>query len=69
MKEDSSGMLNWFSSAPQSDSVLITGASTGIGAACAIALDKVGYRVFAGVRNQADGERLLGRENGDGAAS
>ena len=58
MKEDSSGMLNWFSSAPQSDSVLITGASTGIGAACAIALDKVGYRVFAGVRNQADGERL-----------
>ena len=58
MKEDSSGMLNWFSSAPQSDSVVITGASTGIGAACAIALDKVGYRVFAGVRNQADGERL-----------
>ena len=58
MKEDSSGMLNWFSSAPQSGSVVITGASTGIGAACAIALDKMGYRVFAGVRSPADGERL-----------
>lgn len=51
-------MLNWWSSTPQSDSVLITGASTGIGAACALALDKLGYRVFAGVRQAADGERL-----------
>ena len=39
-------------------SVLITGASTGIGAACALDLDKLGFRVFAGVRQQADGESL-----------
>ncbi len=41
-----------------SPSVLITGASTGIGAACALALDKRGYRVFAGVRRAIDGEVL-----------
>jgi NAD(P)-dependent dehydrogenase (short-subunit alcohol dehydrogenase family) len=41
-----------------SPSVLITGASTGIGAACALALDQRGYRVFAGVRRAADGEAL-----------
>lgn len=51
-------MPNWFSAASPSDSVVITGASTGIGAACALALDKLGYRVFAGIRNPADGERL-----------
>lgn len=39
-------------------SVLVTGASTGIGAACALDLDKLGFRVFAGVRKQADGEAL-----------
>lgn len=39
-------------------SVLITGASTGIGAACALDLDKIGFRVFAGVRKSADGESL-----------
>ena len=37
---------------------LVTGASTGIGHASAIALVKEGYHVFAGVRNEADGERL-----------
>ena len=41
-----------------SSSVLITGASTGIGAACALALDQRGYRVFAGVRRAVDGEAL-----------
>jgi NAD(P)-dependent dehydrogenase (short-subunit alcohol dehydrogenase family) len=41
-----------------STAVVITGASTGIGAACALALDKLGYRVFAGIRDQADGARL-----------
>ena len=51
-------MLNPFSNASRSDGVVITGASTGIGAACALALDKLGYRVFAGVRNLADGETL-----------
>jgi NAD(P)-dependent dehydrogenase (short-subunit alcohol dehydrogenase family) len=38
--------------------VLITGASTGIGATCARLLDAGGYRVFAGVRNASDGDRL-----------
>jgi NAD(P)-dependent dehydrogenase (short-subunit alcohol dehydrogenase family) len=41
-------------------SVLITGASTGIGEACALELDRRGYRVFAGVRSEsaADGLRV-----------
>ena len=51
-------MLNWFSTSSPSDSVVITGASSGIGAACALALDTLGYRVFACVRHPADGERL-----------
>lgn len=51
-------MPNWFSASSLSDSVVITGASSGIGAACALALDTLGYRVFAGVRHPADGERL-----------
>ena len=37
-------------------SVLITGASTGIGQACALRLDHAGYHVFAGVRRPADAE-------------
>jgi len=41
-----------------SPSVLITGASTGIGAACALALDGEGFRVYAGVRRDEDGEAL-----------
>ncbi len=38
--------------------VVITGASTGIGAACTIHLDRLGYRVFAGVRKTVDGLAL-----------
>jgi NAD(P)-dependent dehydrogenase (short-subunit alcohol dehydrogenase family) len=38
--------------------VLVTGASTGIGEACALHLDRLGHTVFAGVRREADGERL-----------
>ncbi len=38
--------------------VVITGASTGIGEACALRLDDKGVRVFAGVRNEADGASL-----------
>jgi len=40
------------------DSVLITGASTGIGRASAMYLVKRGFVVFAGVRNVSDGEAL-----------
>jgi NAD(P)-dependent dehydrogenase (short-subunit alcohol dehydrogenase family) len=38
--------------------VIITGSSTGIGAACARELDRRGYRVFAGVRSMTDGRQL-----------
>ncbi|HUU23603.1 MAG TPA: SDR family oxidoreductase [Phycisphaerae bacterium] len=38
--------------------VLITGTSTGIGAASALDLDAQGWRVFAGVRKESDAERL-----------
>lgn len=38
--------------------VVVTGASTGIGEACALRLDKHGWRVFAGVRKDEDGARL-----------
>lgn len=39
-------------------SVLITGASTGIGRAAAQRLDRGGWRVFAGVRKQKDADAL-----------
>ncbi len=45
--------------------VVVTGASTGIGRAIALALDASGFRLFAGVRNEADGEKLR-REAGPG---
>ena len=38
--------------------VLITGASTGIGYACALELDRRKFQVFAGVRSKEAGERL-----------
>lgn len=38
--------------------VVITGASTGIGEACALHLDQLGFQVFAGVRKASDGEAL-----------
>src|SRR3954452_22985529 len=41
-----------------SGAVLITGASTGIGEATTLRLDRAGFRVFAGVRKAEDGERL-----------
>ncbi len=44
--------------------VLVTGASTGIGEACALRLDELGFRVYAGVRKTADGEALLGKCSG-----
>jgi NAD(P)-dependent dehydrogenase (short-subunit alcohol dehydrogenase family) len=45
--------------------VLVTGASSGIGESCARRLAGSGYRVFAGVRRECDGHRLLA--GGDGA--
>lgn len=40
--------------------VVISGASTGIGEACALRLDRLGWRVFAGVRREEDAQRLRG---------
>src|SRR2546422_456717 len=40
-------------------SIVITGASTGIGEASALRLASIGFRVFAGVRKQADADALL----------
>ncbi len=39
-------------------SVVITGASTGIGRDCALHMDRLGWRVFAGVRREADADSL-----------
>jgi len=39
-------------------SVLVTGASTGIGRATALRMDAAGWRVFASVRREQDGEDL-----------
>jgi NAD(P)-dependent dehydrogenase (short-subunit alcohol dehydrogenase family) len=43
---------------PTRPAVVITGASTGIGAATAVELAGRGFRVFAGVRKDADGDHL-----------
>ncbi len=43
---------------PDDRSVVVTGASSGLGKACALHLDRLGYRVFAGVRRDADGDAL-----------
>ncbi|HXV68698.1 MAG TPA: SDR family NAD(P)-dependent oxidoreductase [Nitrospira sp.] len=45
----------------QGRAVVITGASTGIGAACALHLDRSGFQVFAGVRKLDDGTALRQR--------
>lgn len=45
--------------------VLITGASSGIGQACALWLEARGFRVFAGVRKEADGEALQAQSKGN----
>lgn len=44
--------------------VVVTGASSGIGEACALRLDREGWRVFAGVRKEADAERLKQQASG-----
>jgi NAD(P)-dependent dehydrogenase (short-subunit alcohol dehydrogenase family) len=42
----------------ESPTVVITGAGSGIGAACALSLDQLGWRVFAGVHRDEDGTML-----------
>lgn len=44
--------------------VVITGASTGIGEACALRLDQLGFVVYAGVRRQSDGDALKAKSSG-----
>lgn len=45
-------------------SVVVTGASTGIGAAAALELERRGYLVFAGVRSEEAGARLKSMSSG-----
>jgi NAD(P)-dependent dehydrogenase (short-subunit alcohol dehydrogenase family) len=45
-------------SSQQRGAVVVTGASSGIGEACARRLAGLGFEVFAGVRKDEDGERL-----------
>jgi NAD(P)-dependent dehydrogenase (short-subunit alcohol dehydrogenase family) len=45
--------------------VLVTGASKGIGEACALLLAREGFRVYAGVRRAEDGEALQQHGVGD----
>ncbi|KAA3612012.1 MAG: SDR family oxidoreductase [Calditrichaeota bacterium] len=46
-------------------SILITGASTGIGKTCALHLDELGFKVYAGVRKQADADNLKNEASGN----
>ncbi|MGW4049336.1 SDR family oxidoreductase [Streptomyces sp. NPDC004779] len=53
---------------PHGRAVLVTGASTGLGRACALHLERSGFRVFAGIRAEADAGSLL-REAAHGRLS
>jgi NAD(P)-dependent dehydrogenase (short-subunit alcohol dehydrogenase family) len=44
--------------------IVVTGASSGIGRACALHLDNLGAAVFAGVRREEDGEALKNESGG-----
>jgi NAD(P)-dependent dehydrogenase (short-subunit alcohol dehydrogenase family) len=45
--------------------ILVTGASTGIGRACALRFAELGYRTLAGVRKRSDGEALRADSSGN----
>ncbi|MFL5592423.1 MAG: SDR family NAD(P)-dependent oxidoreductase, partial [Ktedonobacteraceae bacterium] len=49
---------------PSTGAVVVTGASSGIGEACALRLDQLGFCVFAGVRRESDGTALQRRASG-----
>src|SRR5262249_20342364 len=49
---------------PTRGALLISGASTGIGRACAEHLDNLGFTVFAGVRKQSDADSLRAAGSG-----
>jgi len=44
---------------PSNSSILITGASSGIGKTCALYLDQLGFKVYAGVRHKKDQETMI----------
>lgn len=49
---------------PDNKTVLITGASTGIGRDAALHMDRLGWQVFAGVRKERDAQSLLDAKTG-----
>ena len=49
---------------PSRGAVLVSGASTGIGRACAEHLGGLGFTIFAGVRKQSDADSLRGAGSG-----
>ena len=57
-------MSDDLSRAPANRAVVITGASTGIGEACALRIDRLGFRVFAGVRRNEDADALREKASG-----